>query len=186
MPIPAFDHNQVLPPHLGNPALPSRLSPYSATSIELVQRFGTTKDRINILKGFLNFRQELQRNGLHNGFQWLDGSFLEDIEKQEARSPRDLDLVTIYWGYDVAFQNNLVRSFPAFGDRNSAKTDYSLDHFPFDAGNNPLKTVELTRYWVQLFTHNRNKVWKGMVRIELNTSGDDLTAMEILNSIIIP
>jgi hypothetical protein len=180
MPIPSFDHNLVLPPHLGNPANLTDLSPYSATSMELVQRFATSFERVQILSGFLNFREQLQQRGLINGFQWLDGSFLEDIEAQENRAPNDLDLVTVYWGYDGNFQDHLFQQFPEFRDPILAKQNYHLDHYPFDAGYHPDFTVEYTRYWVQLFTHNRNKVWKGMIKIDLNTLGEDAAARQSL------
>jgi hypothetical protein len=42
MPIPAFDHNLVLPPHTGDPRDRSDLSPYACTTLELVQRFATS------------------------------------------------------------------------------------------------------------------------------------------------
>ena len=80
MPIPAFNHNLVLPPHLGNPAAIGDLSPYSCTTLELCQRFGTTPERRAILGRYLDFRERMATEGLTNGFQWLDGSFLEDIE----------------------------------------------------------------------------------------------------------
>lgn len=180
MPIPAFDHNLVLPPHLGNPAIPTDLSPYDANSVEFVQRFATSPERVRILTGFFNFRVELQNRGLTNGFQWLDGSFLEDIEAQEGRPPNDLDLVTVYWGYDPAFQQNLAQQLPEFANPVLSKQNYFIDHYPFDAGHDPITTVEYTRYWVQLFTHNRNRVWKGMIKIPLNTLADDSAALNYL------
>ena len=163
MAIPAFDHNLVLPPHLGSPVNPSDLSPYTASSVEMAHRFATSNERVRILTGFFNFRERLQNLGLINGFQWLDGSFLEDIESQEGRAPNDLDLVTVYWGYDQGFQQNLAQQMPEFADPMLSKQNYLLDHYPFDAGHNPIATIEYTRYWVQLFTHNRNKIWKGMI-----------------------
>jgi hypothetical protein len=181
MPIPAFDHNLVVPPHIGNPADGSHLvSPYPATTVELVQRFATSSQRVEILKGFINFRERLQSQGLIAGFQWLDGSFLEDIEKQENRAPNDLDLITFYYGYDQLFQTHLYQQLPEFRDRDLAKQNFGLDHFGFDTGLHPEITIEITRYWVQIFTHNRNKVWKGMVRIELNTPVDDAVALQSL------
>ena len=110
------------------------------------------------------------------GFQWLDGSFLEDIEVREGRSPRDLDVVTVYWGYDLAFQQKLKSNFPEFATPLLAKANYSLDHYPFDAGYSPELTVELSRYWISLFSHNRLQVWKGMLRVELNTPAEDAGA----------
>ncbi len=34
----------------------------------------------------------------------------------------------------------------------------------------------MTRYWISLFSHNRLGVWKGMLRIALNTPSEDAAA----------
>lgn len=94
--IPNFDHNNVVPPHLGNPTETTDLSPYSCNSLELCQNFATTKERIEILKGLISFRHKMTLNGITEGFEWLDGSFIENIEITEKRPPRDLDLVTFF------------------------------------------------------------------------------------------
>ena len=181
MSIPAFDHNLVLPPHIGDPRNASDLSPYRCSTVDLVQRFATTDARKEILRKFLEFRQLLQSHGLEVGYQWLDGSFLEDIETLESRPPGDMDLLTIFWGYPLSFLNELVTKFPAFLRPEISKRDFQLDHFPIMADEAPQATVENTRYWIQLFTHRRDGVWKGMLRIELNTPADDSTAMDYLN-----
>lgn len=181
-PIPSFDHNLVLPPHLGNPTIPADVSPYKCTSLELCERFATSTKRIEILKGFIAFREKLCTLGLVNGIQWIDGSFLEDVEIREQRSPNDLDLVTIYWGYDFPFQTNLIQNFPQFADSSLSKQDYMLDHYPFDAWHSPEVTVDLSRYWVQLFSHNRDAVWKGMLQVQLNTPSEDAQAKQFLNT----
>lgn len=181
-PIPNFDHNLVIPPHLGNPTLPSDVSPYKCTSLELCEKFATSPQRIDILKGFISFRQKLTSLGLTNGFQWLDGSFLEDVESREQRPPNDLDLVTIFWGYDLAFQIKLITSFPEFADSQLSKQNYLLDHYPFNASKSPLVTVNYSGYWMQLFSHNRDGVWKGMLQVELNTPNEDISALQYLNT----
>lgn len=135
-PIPAFDHNLVLPPHRGDPRLRGDLSPYACTTVDLCERFANSPERGAILKGLLAFRKRLRGEGLKAGYQWLDGSFLEDIETSESRPPNDLDLLTVYW--------------------------------------------------IQLFTHNRNAVWKGMLRIELDTPNEDAKAAEFLNETLNP
>ena len=56
-PIPVFDHNLVLPPHLGDPVDRSQLSPYPCTTLNLCQRLGTTAERRAILGKFLDFRE---------------------------------------------------------------------------------------------------------------------------------
>ena len=75
MPIPSFDYNNVLPPHLGNPTNSNHLSPYPCTILELCHQFSTSKERILILKNFVTFRQRMTAEGIINGFQWLDGSW---------------------------------------------------------------------------------------------------------------
>lgn len=181
-PIPNFDHNLVLPPHLGDPTEPSELSPYPCTSLEVCERFATSPERIAILRGFLAFREQLNNLGLTNGYQWLGGSFLEDVETREGRPPRDLDIVTVYWGYDYAFQQNLVVNLPAFKSSGLSKIHFSLDHYPLDASMSPFVTIDYTRYWIQLFSHNRDAVWKGMLKVSLNTPDDDKLAMDYLNT----
>jgi hypothetical protein len=117
---------------------------------------------------------------LINAFQWIDGSFLEDIETRESRPPNDLDVVTVYWGYDLAFQTNLMASFPEVANPTLSKANYSLDHYPFDAGYSPTLTLEQTRYWILLFSHNRLGIWKGMLQIDVNTPTEDGAAKQEL------
>lgn len=180
--IPDFDHNLVLPPHLGDPRGREQLSPYPCSTVELVRRFGVSHERCEILRGFLGFRERLRATGLISGFQWLDGSFLEDIETRENRAPRDLDVVTVYWNYDQAFQKTVISTFPEFANPPMAKANFALDHYPFDAGYSPELTVEYARYWMLLFSHNRDGVWKGMLKIDLDTPALDNEARGLLNS----
>lgn len=175
-PIPDFDYNLVLPPHLGDPVNPGQLSPYPCNTVDLCQRLGTTTDRRVILGKFLDFRDRLRAEGLTNGFQWLDGSFLENIEVRESRSPRDIDVVTVYWGYGIPFQQQLLVNFPEVANPVLSKANYLVDHYPFDAGFDPMATLEWTRYWILLFSHNRLGVWKGMLKIDLNTPAEDAAA----------
>lgn len=183
MPIPNFDHNNVLPPHLGNPTDRSHLSPYQCTILELCHKFSTSPERIEILKGLIIFRQKMLANGLIMGFQWLDGSFLENIEVSERRTPRDLDIVTFFGGLTPTNQATIRATFPEFANPVLAKATYKLDHYPVDYSYSPDVTVEMTRYWIQLFTHNRHSVWKGILRLSLNTPIDDQHALDYLNSI---
>lgn len=45
------------------------------------------------------------------------------------------------------------------------------------------RRFEWTRYWAQLFSHNRLGVWKGMLRIDLDTQTDDIAARTELTTI---
>jgi len=179
-PIPPFDHNGVVPPHRGNPTLPADLSPYPCTSRDLCERFATSAERVAILSGFLDFRERLESFGVTTGFQWLDGSFLEDIETREKRPPRDLDVVTVFWAMDPATQTAIQGGFREFFDPGASKATFHLDHYPFPIDFSPEVTVEYTRYWIQLFNHNRDGVWKGMLKIDLGTPLEDAEARKVL------
>lgn len=182
-PIPDFNHNFVLPPHLGNPVDRSHLSPYPCSIIELCHKYSFSPERINILRNYVLFRQRMNTMGIIYGFQWLNGSFLEDIENSEGRAPHDLDLVTFCGGLSPNDMANIASNFPEFIYANLSRTKYSLDHYPIDYAYKPEVTVEQTRYWLQLFTHNRKSIWKGILRLPLNTSIDDQHALDYLNSI---
>jgi hypothetical protein len=165
--IPEFDHNHVLPPHKGNPALPGDVSPYLCDITEFCERFGTSKKRLQILKGFLEFRLKIYELDIVDGFQWLDGSFTQNIELSENRDPNDIDVLTLYKGFRNTDSDSIIaNSFQEFVSPKLSKANYSVDHYPFPYADIPEQTVELTRYWVQLFSHNRSGVWKGMLRIE--------------------
>ena len=158
--------------------------PFPATSEEVCQRFATSPERLIILDGWLRFRQELTRLGVTTGFQWLDGSFLEDVEKSASRAPNDLDIVTFYRPpvgvYPADLLGQLQTGLPAFFLRTEAKKLFKLDHFGVHLGSRSEALVDSTRYWTGLFSHNRAGVWKGMLRIELNTPVEDTAAAALL------
>ena len=183
-PIPSFDHNHVLPPHTGNPTSRADVSPYEATILEFCQMFATSQERINILKGLVSFRLRMIDFGIIDGFQWLDGSFTENIEKSEGRPPNDIDVVTFYKGLSLLQQQNIIDNFKEFVYTPISKANYKLDHYAVDFGYEPLQTVEATKYWIQLFCHNRKGVWKGMVKLPLsNDKTLDNAALSFLNSL---
>ncbi|RYY85559.1 MAG: hypothetical protein EOO15_16690 [Chitinophagaceae bacterium] len=183
MSIPNFDHNYVLPPHLGDPITRAHLSPYLCNVFEVCKHFSTSSQRVKILKHFIAFRQRITTLNVVNGFQWLDGSFIEDIETSEGRDPNDLDLVTFYGGLSPHDDLAIRSSFPEFSDPVLSKNNFFLDHYAVDYSYNPDVTVEQTRYWLQLFTHNRRGVWKGIIKVSLNTPAEDIQAMNFLNSL---
>lgn len=95
MPIPNFSASGVLPPFVNNnPTDPLSRSPYRATIFELVETFCTSSARANLLLGLNRCRKHLFEGGFVNGFQWIDASFVENIELRENRPPRDIDVFT--------------------------------------------------------------------------------------------
>ena len=177
MPIPSFDGIlNVLPPHLGNPIEPDQHSPYPCTVLELCERFASSERRRDILAGFLRLREKMFAIGL-SGFQWLDGSFLEDIEAQAGRDPGDIDVVTfVARPAQVNDLNDLVTTNEWLLDRNHTKTEYRVDHFLVALCTQPRRLVDMSRYWYGLFSHRRDGVWKGMLCVELDEQRDDAAA----------
>lgn len=125
----------------------------------------------------------MSENGIIDGFQWLDGSFIENIEITENRPPRDLDLVTFYGGLTIEEQQVKRGEFTEFFNPSLAKKNYKLDHYAVDYSYRPEFTIEMTRYWIQLFTHNRLGIWKGILKLEVNTVEIDQEALTYLNNI---
>jgi hypothetical protein len=181
--IPAFNHNNVLPPYLKTPTAIEDQSPYECTTLELCKTFATTIPRITILKKYIEFRTQLNNFGVIFGFQWLDGSFVEDIEKSQKRAPRDLDIVTFFGDITNDRQNEIAQAFPAFYNPIISKAHYHLDHYLFDFCYSPINTVKMTQYWIQLFTHNKENIWKGILQIDLNTPIVDKEALNYINAL---
>ena len=79
--IPDWGYSGFLPPFLDNPASPSDRSPYRASLGETLVRFGSANAaRRGLMAGLLNFRAALHRAGAVKGFQWINGSFVENVE----------------------------------------------------------------------------------------------------------
>lgn len=184
MPIPNFSAQGVLPPYIGaNPAGASnQLSPFSVTATEVVSALGKTDQRLNILQSWLTHRSELRGIGIVSGFQWLDGSFVED------KVPNDLDIASFVVrpvGYsDDAAWAGFIRSNLAVLSRAHVKARHPLDFFVADFGSTPETLVGFAAYFLNLFSHRRvDNLWKGMLRVSLDDPNDDaLASQTIANS----
>jgi hypothetical protein len=181
MPVPDFDHNRALPPHLGDPTDPARLSPYPATPLEVCEKLGISTERRNILEGWLSLRGTLRLLGFSDGFQWLDGSFTEDVELLRGMPPDDIDVVT--FATLPILPTPLVAGTPAavIASRAATKAVFHVDHMYVGLNWDGLSIVEHSRYWCGLFSHSRiDGVWKGMLNVELNTPDADAAAVKFL------
>ena len=182
MPIPAFTIDGVLPPFVG-PDGPGGaavdLSPYIVSALEVVQCFGSTPERRTILNGWLRHRAAMRAIGFDRGFQWLDGSFVED------KQPRDLDIVTfLYRPPGVPDRDALAAMMHANLDlflRPRVREVYSLDSFSIDLDGSPEGLVGTSRYYLSLFSHRRgDTLWKGMLQVRLEDADDDAAALAAL------
>lgn len=184
--IPAHSHDGVLPPFLpgGSPTEPGAMAPYRADLFEFVQRYGDSIERREILEGLVAYRNALREVGIASGFQWLDGSFVEDCEKIRGRPPQDIDLITFSLRpkeyADTGRWREFVLSRPDLFDPDTTKEKFKCDAYFVDLGIHPVQIVAHTRYWFGLFSHQRDTyLWKGMVEVPF--SGDDKNVEQLLS-----
>ena len=118
----------------------------------------------------------LHRAGLCEGFQRIDGSFLEDVETRERRAPHDVDVVTFYVLPEGLTQQeileaipNVVKSGPA-----STKVEFRVDGYLVDLGVPPSLLVERSTYWYGVWSHTRDLTWKGFVQVDLSPNEEKL------------
>jgi hypothetical protein len=185
--IPSHSHDGVLPPFLpgGSPTEPGAMAPYRVELSEFVQRFGDTSERREILEGLVAYRNALRAAGITTGFQWLDGSFVEDCERIRGRPPKDVDIITFSMRPETHRESGVWRKFvesrPDLFDPETTKKLFKCDAYFVDLGVLPFHLVAQTRYWFGLFSHQRDTyLWKGM--IEVPFLGDDKDVEELLSS----
>lgn len=186
IPIPDWNAFGVLPPaHGGN--TPAGRSPYTVALTDVVLHYGTSAERCAILDGFLRYRTALHTAGLTKGFQWVNGSFVENVEEQEGRSPNDIDVVTFYHLPVGTDQATLAAAHPdAFifdkAGKQRLKTSHRVDAFMESLGRAPEKLVERSWYWYSMWAHRRNDQWKGYLQVDLDPAWDK-DATDILNAV---
>lgn len=169
VPIPAWNAMQVLPPvNDVDPVSPDR-SPYEVSLLSVVIRFATSWQRCKILRGFLGFRATLDKAGITSGFQWVDGSFSENVEVLEARNPRDVDVVSFLDDPN----GDLGRKFPgALADHGEVKKIFLVDVYWVETTLPGRNLVTLSAYWYSIWAHRRNSQWKGFLQIDLDPAED--------------
>lgn len=146
----------------------AEMSPYITSCLDVCQRFGTTAQRLKILRGWLSHRSDLRGIGFYQGLQWIDGSFVED------KIPNDLDVVTFFHPPPPYVAGGLTRQMfmtanATLFDRAALKKSHFVDTLWVDLTTKPESLVTQTRYWFGLFTHRRgDDLWKGMLEVPLD------------------
>jgi hypothetical protein len=184
MPIPALNSHGVLPPHQGNPADRVSTSPYQATTLELCVKFSKTPARRAILKGYLGLRTLLHHLQITNGFQWVDGTFLEDGRHPKQKSPDHIQVVTFCHPSPLFAEPEFSDLVETLTSRKATRTQFQVDHMPVLLSWPTETVIDHTRHWCGLLSHQRETgVWKGLLRIDLNTIADDTAALQHLASL---
>lgn len=176
--IPSWNTLGLLPPI--DPATPAsqERSPYRVALADVVARFATSPERRQVLRGWLNFRAVLHGMGIVAGFQWLDGSFMEQVEVLERRTPRDIDVVSFVRG--PATFNPTPEQLAAL-DHDHVKQNFLVDSYLVEMDH--LECSNLIRkaaYWYSMWSHRRNQAWKGYLEVDLDPAFDQ-QALDWLN-----
>ncbi len=187
-------HNAIpqLPPHRGDSYLPdfvgptptSGRSPFVVSTAELVRAYGSTDARCDLLEGLINFRSRARKLGI-NGIQWLDGSFVSDVETREGRPPNDIDVVTHF--QSSLTQQQLFAQDPELFQQQATRKLFGIDHYWFDAGRNkPFVVLQVGCYWHGMWSRSKDPVApasKGYIALILDASdADDLAAQQAINT----
>lgn len=171
----------VLPPiDTSRPVSPER-SPYVVSLVDYVLRFSDTPARRTVLSGYLRYRAALHSVGVVRGFQWLDGSFLEHVERIEERAPNDVDVVTFYRLPTDLSQTKLAESAGALFDHATVKTKYCVDGYLVHLGMDAQRLIRQSAYWYSVWSHRRNQLWKGFVQVDLAPVEDAAAAATLMS-----
>ncbi len=164
LPIPEWDENKVLPPirpdtPRGQEHRSIYRSPYYASLVDFVTRFATTRERVDLIEKFLDYRTALYQAGIFRGFQWINGSFAEHIEQSSRqRPPEDIDVVTFFFQGESPAEN-----YEDLFNPDITKQNFDVDGYGIELGR-PLvpATAEVIGYFHGLWAHRRvDHVWKG-------------------------
>ena len=177
-PIPDWDASGFLPPFLDFSASEGGRSPYHVGLIDVVLRLGDTVDRRALLTGLLDYRAALHAASVREGFQWVNGSFVEDTMGHSRREPNDIDVVTFLHapsGQPQAFEH-LFRP-------QATKRKYGIDAYAVDLDTGDSSyLVRRVVYWNSLWSHGRSRQWKGYLEIDLSDN-EDAAARVVLGGV---
>lgn len=180
--IPEFTISGFLPPFLSDdPTNPGAVAPYRVSLLEIAHRFAINTERRNILKGLVNYRTAIRSEGFTSGFQWLDGSFVEDCEGHRGRPPGDIDIISFAFrpsAYNTEDKwKEFISARPDLFDPEQSKETYCCDAYFVDLTRHPIYLVNLTKYWYSLFSHQRETLlWKGMLEVSIEEDDSDVIA----------
>ncbi len=174
--VPGWNSQGVIEPFdLGNPTSLAR-SPYEVSLLDFVKHYAISSARRTILRGFLDYRAALHNAGVNQGFQWVDGSFTEQVELLQSRDPKDVDVVTfIIDGGQV----NYLLAAPLF-DAERMSQLHHVDAYCVELNIPPRELVFWSSYWYSMWSHRRNQQWKGFLQIDLDPTSDS-AALAYLN-----
>jgi hypothetical protein len=186
--LPPFDIRGLLPPVNDVNEIGADRSPYFCSMTTLCSALGTSDHRKWLLRNLINYRSLIASDDYIEGIQFIDGSFVEDIEKTEDRNPNDIDVFSIlippakYGNANNLWKTTGIKFFvDEIIDNTKNKSRYNLDCYGVLLGQqNYIDFLKSAVYWYSLFSHKKvSREWKGFVAVPLNAN-DDLAALATL------
>ena len=175
--IPEWETNGLLPPVWPSESPVSlHRSPYQSSLIDFIEHFGTTLERLALLNNFLKYRTALNNLGIIQGFQWIDGSFVENVEFLQNRSPHDIDVVTFYRIPPNETQLSLFQKNEKLFTPDEVKKSFNIDSYMIEMERWSIKNIT---YWYSLWSHTRHGIWKGFIELSLAPSNDTAALMRL-------
>lgn len=164
------------------PTSPNR-SPYTTSLDDLVYDFGYTRDRRRLLTGLLDYRAELHRAGVTRGFQWINGSFLQNVESVQDRSPNDIDVATFFYIPDgYGDERTFYLQNQTLFDTDAIRSQYLIDaHYVFLNPEHMDYITRMAAYWYSVWSHTEDWVWKGYLQVDLAGAGDSDARQHLAN-----
>ena len=186
-----FNHHGFLPPVNIESPVDDKRSPYKVELSKFVALFSIacseyqSKHRIRLLRGFLEYRAELHKIGIVDGFHWVNGSFVTYKEKIVKQPPSDIDVFTLFRLPEGESQQSLEKRNSELFDHDKSLALYGIDsyHLCIDVNTSLYNIIDQTNYWYGMWSHQKNThVWKGFIQIDLSPQ-EDKEALACINDI---
>lgn len=186
--IPNWTDDSLLPYVLNghDERLVAYTSPYMCSIDKFYNRFCYTDERLELFKGFLEYRKYLYDNVFSvlpgvKGIQWVGGSFCEDAECSRKAPPHDIDVFTsfIYPEIILAEQNAKIDSMINTIERKEFfKTSMKIDSYYiiFESSMKFLNyKMKEAAFWIGLWSHTREPYKrKGFIQLSMDSIDDNL------------
>lgn len=184
--IPAWNLQGVIPPiRPGLQGSDADRSPYKTPLHTFVDVMGKSHARLDIIDGLLKFRGEIYKLGISSGFQWLNGSFSENVEITEGRHPRDVDVVTFLHIPEGEDEASIFAKNPTLFDHDYVKKTYRVDSY-WEILGKPMEaqSIQQISYWYSMWSHRRDGMWKGFVQVDLASAQDSVAEQTLAQAIV--
>ncbi|TJV42416.1 MAG: hypothetical protein E5Y02_14885 [Mesorhizobium sp.] len=170
-----------MPPFVGGDATSADRSPYFTHITEVVETFGTTAERRSLLSNLITYRTRLAEEGYVSGIQFINGSFVENIEATAKRPPSDIDVFSIL-NLPVKYagaEPEMLAAGAAFWQATVANREHNkellrLDTYALLIEDTTLGAMlQTVMYWYSLFSHQRDTfAWKGFLAVMIDPEAD--------------